>query len=105
MDYNIRHGRTLYVRQKRRRLSVRIRLELHEIQYANLRTSSTSADSRGKITISVDVTTQARAMAERSGGVLRAGHLGSKVDRPARELKGFRPVNIPRGQTATISAP
>ena len=58
----------------------------------------------GEITISVDVTnTGARDGDEVVEFYVR--HLGSKVERPGRELKGFGRVNIPRGQMRTVSAP
>ena len=73
-------------------------------QYANLRTSAGRLKADGEITVSVDVTnTGARDGDEVVQLYVR--HLGSKVERPLRELKGFGRVNIPRGQTRTVSVP
>jgi len=73
-------------------------------RYANLRTSSGRLKAGREITVSVDVTnTGARDGDEVVEFYVR--HLGSKVERPLRELKGFGRVNIPRGQTRTVSVP
>jgi len=104
MDYNIRHGRTYMYAKEAPLYPFGFGLSYTKFQYANLRTSSPALIAGGKITISVDVTnTGARDGDEVVEFYVR--HLGSKVDRPARELKGFGRVNIPRGQTRTISAP
>ena len=49
MDYNIRHGTHVHVLQRRAALSVRIRLELHDFRYANLKTSSARLASDGAL--------------------------------------------------------
>ena len=67
-------------------------------------TSADTLETGCEITLSVDVTnTGARDGDEVVEFYVR--HLGSKVERPARELKGFGRINIPRGQTRTVSVP
>ena len=104
MDYNIRHGRTYMYAKEEPLYPFGFGLSYTTFQYANLRTSAKALIGSGEITISVDVTnTGARDGDEVVEFYVR--HLGSKVDRPARELKGFGRVNIPRGQTRTVTIP
>jgi beta-glucosidase len=104
MDYNIRHGRTYMYAKEEPLYPFGFGLSYTTFQYANLRTSSQALKAGGEITVSVDVT---NAGARDGDEVVEfyVRHLGSKVDRPARELKGFGRVNIPRGRTRTVSAP
>ena len=104
MDYNIRHGRTYMYAKEEPLYPFGFGLSYTTFQYANLRSSSKALLGSGEITISVDVTnTGARDGDEVVQFYVR--HLGSKVERPARELKGFGRVNIPHGQTRTVSVP
>jgi beta-glucosidase len=104
MDYNIRHGRTYMYAKEEPLYPFGFGLSYTTFQYAKLRTSSRALKAGGEITVSVDVTnTGARDGDEVVEFYVR--HLGSKVERPARELKGFGRINIPRGQTRTVSAP
>ena len=104
MDYNIRHGRTYMYAKEEPLYPFGFGLSYTTFQYANLRSSSKALLGGGAITISVDVTnTGARDGDEVVEFYVR--HLGSKVERPARELKGFGRVNIPHGQTRTVSVP
>ncbi|MGO9009131.1 MAG: glycoside hydrolase family 3 C-terminal domain-containing protein [Bryobacteraceae bacterium] len=104
MDYDIRHGRTYMYAKQEPLYPFGFGLSYTTFRYANLRTSSRRLKAGGAITVSVDVTnTGARDGDEVVEFYVR--HLGSKVDRPARELKGFGRVNIPQGQTRTVSVP
>jgi beta-glucosidase len=104
MDYNIRHGRTYMYAKEEPLYPFGFGLSYTTFRYAKLRTSSRALKAGGEITVSVDVTnTGARDGDEVVEFYVR--HLGSKVERPARELKGFGRVNIPRGQTRTVSVP
>jgi beta-glucosidase len=104
MDYNIRHGRTYMYAKQEPLYPFGFGLSYTTFQYANLRTSSPALEAGGEVTISVDVAnTGARDGDEVVEFYVR--HLGSKVERPARELKGFRRVNVPRGQTRTVVVP
>ena len=104
MDYNIRHGRTYMYAKEEPLYPFGFGLSYTTFQYANLRSSSKALLGGGAITISVDVTnTGARDGDEVVEFYVR--HLGSKVERPARDLKGFGRVNIPHGQTRTVSVP
>jgi len=104
MDYDIRHGRTYMYAKEEPLYPFGFGLSYTTFRYANLRASSNTLKAGGEITLSVDVTnTGARDGDEVVEFYVR--HLGSKVERPARELKGFGRINIPRGQTRTVSVP
>ena len=104
MDYDIRHGRTYMYAKEEPLYPFGFGLSYTTFQYANLRTSANRLQAGSEVTVSVDVTnTGARDGDEVVEFYVR--HLGSKVDRPARELKGFSRVNIPRGQMRTVTVP
>jgi beta-glucosidase len=69
--------------------------------YKNLRTSSDRLSSNGSITVRVDVTnTGSRAGDEVVQ--LYAQHVGSKVERPREDLRGYARVTLSPGQTRTV---
>ena len=104
MDYNIRHGRTYMYAKEEPLYPFGYGLSYTTFRYANLRASAEELKAGGEITLSVDVTnTGARDGDEVVEFYVR--HLGSKVERPLRELKGFGRINIPRGATRTVTVP
>jgi beta-glucosidase len=104
MDYNIRHGRTYMYAKEEPLYPFGFGLSYTTFRYAKLRTGSGALKAGGEITVSVDITnTGSRDGDEVVEFYVR--HLGSRVERPARELKGFGRVNIPRGKTRTVSVP
>ena len=71
-------------------------------KYANLRASAPTLAAGGTVTVRVDVTnTGARAGDEVVQ--LYARHLGSKVDRPRKDLRGYQRVSLRPGETRTVS--
>jgi beta-glucosidase len=104
IDYNIRHGRTYMYAKEEPLYPFGFGLSYTTFRYAKLRTGSGALKAGGEITVSVDITnTGSRDGDEVVEFYVR--HLGSRVERPARELKGFGRVNIPRGKTRTVSVP
>ncbi|HEV8356668.1 MAG TPA: glycoside hydrolase family 3 C-terminal domain-containing protein [Gemmatimonadales bacterium] len=70
--------------------------------YKNLKTSDATLRAGDTLTVYVDVTnTGARAGAEVVQ--LYVQHLGSKVERPKEDLRGFRRVTLAPGHTRTIA--
>ena len=70
--------------------------------YANLRASADSATARDTITVRVDVGNSGR----RAGGEvvqLYVEHVGSAVERPIRELRGYERLTLSPGETRTVS--
>jgi len=69
--------------------------------YKNLRTSAPTLRSDGAITVRVDVTnTGARAGDEVVQ--LYVQHLGSAVERPNKDLRGYRRITLNAGETRTV---
>jgi beta-glucosidase len=69
--------------------------------YSNLRTSAPRLASDGQIVVSVNV----RNTGKREGQEvvqLYVEHMGSKVERPIKELKGFERVALKAGETKTV---
>ena len=104
MDYNIRHGRTYLYFRGEPLYPFGYGLSYTAFQYSKPRLSSASLPHDGRITVSLDVTNTG----SRDGDEvvqLYVRHLGSKVDRPLKELKGFQRVHLARGETRTVSIP
>jgi beta-glucosidase len=104
MDYNIRHGRTYMYFKGEPLYPFGYGLSYTRFRYANLKTSSAQMAKDGSVTVSVDVTNTG----ERAGDEvvqLYVKHLGSKVERPRQELKGFRRVSLKAGETKMVEIP
>jgi beta-glucosidase len=72
--------------------------------YTNLRTSADAIPANGSITVRVDV----RNSGQRAGDEvvqLYVQHQGSSVDRPVKELKGYRRIALRPGETRTVEFP
>jgi beta-glucosidase len=70
--------------------------------YANLRTRADSVSSRDSIVVQVDVTNSGRRAGDEVVQ-LYVQHVGSAVERPIRELRGYRRVRLAAGQTQTVT--
>jgi len=69
--------------------------------YKNLRTSTGTLGASDTVIVRVDVTNTGR----RSGdevAQLYVRHLGSRVERPTEDLRGFRRVTLKPGETRTV---
>jgi len=104
MDYDLRHGRTYMYFRQQPLYPFGFGLSYTTFDYSNLKTTATNLKRDGEITVSVDV---------RNAG-LRAGdevvqmyvaHVGSKVERPIKELKGFKRINLMPRETTTVRFP
>ena len=104
MDYDIRHGRTYMYFKGEPLYPFGYGLSYTTFKYAKLRTSAAGLARGGQITVSVDVSnTGAREGDEVVQ--LYVKHLGSKVERPGKELRGFERVHLARGETKTVEIP
>jgi beta-glucosidase len=102
MDYDIRHGRTYMYFKGKPLYPFGYGLSYTSFRLGNLRTSGPSLSRAGRITVSVDVTNTGK----RAGDAvpqLYVHHLGSKVERPALKLAGFKRVHVDPGQTKTVT--
>jgi beta-glucosidase len=104
MDYNIRDGFTYMYFRHKPLYPFGFGLSYTTFKYSGLRLSSHTMAAKGKITVSVNVTNTGK----RDGDEvvqMYVKHLDSKVSRPIEELEGFDRVNIPAGQTRTVTLP
>jgi beta-glucosidase len=102
MDYNIRHGRTYMYLKGKPLYPFGYGLSYTTFGFSNLKTSAVKLSRNGDITVSIDV----KNTGNRGGDEvvqLYVQHLQSKVERPERELKGFKRVTLAPGETKTVN--
>ena len=102
MDYNIQHGRTYMYMKSKPLYPFGFGLSYTSFKYAGIKTSPDTLAKDGEVSVSVDVTnTGSRDGDEVVQMYVR--HLGSKVERPIKELKGFERVAVPHGETRKVT--
>jgi beta-glucosidase len=104
MDFNIRHGRTYMYFKGEPLYPFGYGLSYTTFQYSNLKTNSPTLAKDGTVMVSVDVKNTGKVVGD-AVAQLYVSHLGSKVERPVRELKGFQRVNLKPGETKTVQIP
>jgi beta-glucosidase len=101
MDYNIRDGRTYMYFKGKPLYPFGYGLSYSTFSYSNLKTSSPHLAKDGTLTVSVDL----KNTGHRAGDAvvqLYVTHLGSKVERPAEELRGFQRVSLQPDETRSV---
>ncbi len=104
MDYDIRNGRTYMYFKGKPLYPFGYGLSYSTFEYSNLKMSAAKIGRDGSITVSVDV----RNTSKRTGDEvvqMYVSHVGSKVDRPAEELKGFKRITLAPGKKTTVQIP
>ena len=104
MDYDIRHGRTYMYFKGAPLYPFGHGLSYTTFDFAHLRTDKAVLALDGQLVVSVDVTNTGPVAGD-AVPQLYVQHLGSKVDRPARQLEGFTRVRLAAGETRTVSMP
>ncbi|HTM80757.1 glycoside hydrolase family 3 C-terminal domain-containing protein [Asticcacaulis sp.] len=104
MDYNIRHGRTYMYAKAKPLYPFGFGLSYTTFGYANLKTSAPQIAKDGVITVSVDVSNTGKVAGD-TVVQLYIGYPKSKVERPMKELEGFRRVHLAAGETQTMQIP
>jgi beta-glucosidase len=104
MDYNIRNGRSYMYFKGQPLYPFGYGLSYTTFEYSNLRTSAPRLDSKGAITITFDVKNTGK-LAGDEVAQLYVTHVGSKVERAAKELRGFERVTLKPGEKKTIALP
>ncbi len=104
MDYNIRHGRTYMYFKGDPLYPFGYGLSYSTFRYSKLKVSPGRLPAAGTVTVSVEVKNTG---ARRGDEVveLYVRHLKSAVERPARELRGFRRVTLAPNETKTVEIP
>ncbi len=101
LDYNLRHGRTYMYMKEKPLYPFGYGLSYTSFKYAGLKMNAATMGKDGAVSVTVEVTnTGARDGDEVVQ--LYVKHLGSKVERPLKELKGFERIFLVKGQTATV---
>jgi beta-glucosidase len=104
MDYNIRDGRTYMYFKGEPLYPFGYGLSYTTFNYSGLKISSHELKKDGEVTISVDV----KNTGNREGDEvvqLYVKHLNSKVERPLKEIKGFKRITLPPGENKTVQFP
>ena len=102
MDYDIRHGRTYMYFKNGPLYPFGFGLSYTTFAYSNLRTSSASLSRKGSLTVSVNVKNTGRRAGDEVVQMY-VKHLNSSVERPVKELKGFKRVALQAEETKTVS--
>ncbi len=101
LDYNIRHGRTYMYFRDEPIYPFGFGLSYTTFAFSNLRFGAPQLKKDGKLSVSADVANTG----SRDGDEvvqLYLQHIGSHVERPLRELKGFRRIHLAAGQKTTV---
>jgi beta-glucosidase len=101
MDYNLRNGRTYMYFKGQPLYPFGYGLSYTTFAYSNLRASSSRLTKDGQMSVTVGV----RNTGKRDGQEvvqLYVTHMGSKVERPIEELKGFQRVALKAGETKIV---
>jgi beta-glucosidase len=102
MDYDLHHGRTYMYFKGKPLFPFGYGLSYTAFSYSRLHTSGKTLRTGGTLKISLKVkNTGKRAGDEVVQMYVR--HLGSKVERPLQELRGFQRINLRSGETKTVS--
>lgn len=79
-------------------------LSYTSFSYKKLRVSSNTLRADGRLTVSVDVTNTGKRTGDEVVQ-LYVQHVGSAVERPVRELKGYARITLRPGETRTVTLP
>lgn len=104
MDYNIRNGRTYMYFKGEPLYPFGYGLSYTTFAYSNLRADSKHLNAHGEISVSVDI----RNTGKRAGDEvvqMYVKHLSSHVERPLKELRGFKRVTVKPNETKTVTIP
>ncbi|MBN2003108.1 MAG: glycoside hydrolase family 3 C-terminal domain-containing protein [Anaerolineae bacterium] len=104
LDYDLRNGRTYMYFKGEPLYPFGFGLSYTTFEYGNLRVSADRLADGGEIAVSVDVANTG-ACAGDEVAQLYVRHLRSEVERPQKELKGFKRLTLQPGETQTVIFP
>jgi beta-glucosidase len=101
MDYDIRHGRTYMYFKSKPLYPFGYGLSYTSFEYSKLKTSADQIGPTGEIEVSFNI----RNTGTQAGDEvvqLYVKHVGSKVERPIEELKGFKRIALKPNESQTV---
>jgi len=101
MDYDIRNGRTYMYFEGEPLYHFGYGLSYTKFEYSNLKTSSNELKADDTITVSVDI----ENIGDKAGEEvveMYVDYINSSVQRPKKELKGFKRVMVKAGEKVTV---
>ncbi|MGO9109941.1 MAG: glycoside hydrolase family 3 C-terminal domain-containing protein [Thermoguttaceae bacterium] len=104
MDYDIRHGRTYMYFKGEPLYPFGYGLSYTTFDYSNLKISADSLSKDGTVTVNIDVQNSGKVAGEEVVQ-LYVQHLQSKVEHPAKELRGFQRIALKPGERRTVELP
>jgi beta-glucosidase len=104
MDYDIRHGRTYMYSKDKPLYPFGYGLSYTEFGYEGLSLSAPGTSADGEVNVSVKVKNKG-SLASDEVAQLYIQHLGSAVDRPQKELKGFDRLHLAPGEERVVAFP
>jgi beta-glucosidase len=104
MDYNIRNGRTYMYEKAAPLYPFGYGLSYTTFKYSNFQLSEAKMNSKGQIMVHVDITNSGKRAGDEVVQ-LYVKHVGSKVQRAQKELKGFKRITLAPNETQTVSIP
>jgi len=102
LDYNLLHGRTYLYSKDKPLYAIGYGLSYTSFAYESVKVSAPKVAAEG----TVQVTVKVKNTGKRAGDEvvqLYVQHMGSKVERPQLELKGFRRVRIAAGAEQNVA--
>jgi beta-glucosidase len=102
MDYNIRHGRTYLYARAKPLYAFGFGLSYTSFAYSHLEVKPEKARPDQTVEVSFEL----RNTGDRAGdevAQMYVTHVGSRVERPLQELKGFQRISLQPGQVRRIS--
>ncbi len=105
MDYNIRKSGRTYMWFKGEPLyPFGYGLSYTTFKYSNLRTSAPAVSGKGQVTVSVTLQNAGKRLGDEVVQMY-VQHVGSAVERPVKQLRGFKRVTLKPGEIQTIQIP
>ena len=101
MDYNIRHGRTYMYAKDKPLYPFGFGLSYTTFVYETMSLSSPSVNCDGAVEVTVEVKNSGKRASDEVVQMF-VQHLGSAVERPQLELKGFQRVHIEPGMVKRV---
>jgi beta-glucosidase len=102
MDYNLLHGRTYLYSKQKPLYAFGYGLSYTTFAYDSVKLGSSHVNADGSVQVTVKVKNTGRRASDEVVQMY-VQHMGSKVERPLLELKGFKRVHVGAGAIETVT--